>query len=105
MSFVCQSSSAQAFFLCGLRQPCVDNRHQQTVAWVLFPSEGQTVLYRLFDWMSQPAARLVVVVRRCKHCTALPMWSFTLRKAIANTIDLPERLLPRVSRLCSFAFS
>ncbi|CAE7566221.1 orc1 [Symbiodinium natans] len=41
-------------------------------------TQGQTVLYRLFDWMSQPAARLVVV-------------------AIANTIDLPERLLPRVS--------
>jgi len=41
-------------------------------------TQGQTVLYRLFDWMSQPAARLVVV-------------------AIANTMDLPERLLPRVS--------
>ncbi|CAE7173045.1 orcA, partial [Symbiodinium necroappetens] len=41
-------------------------------------TQGQTVLYRLFDWMSQPNARLVVV-------------------AIANTMDLPERLLPRVS--------
>mmetsp|Transcript_74188 Transcript_74188/g.158994 ORF Transcript_74188/g.158994 Transcript_74188/m.158994 type:complete len:962 (+) Transcript_74188:87-2972(+) len=41
-------------------------------------TQAQAVLYRLFDWLSRPHARLVVV-------------------AIANTMDLPERLLPRVS--------
>ncbi|CAN0425414.1 unnamed protein product, partial [Hapterophycus canaliculatus] len=38
----------------------------------------QTVLYNLFEWPSRRNARLVVV-------------------GIANTIDLPERCLPRVS--------
>lgn len=38
----------------------------------------QTVLYNLFEWPSRRDARLVVV-------------------GIANTIDLPERCLPRVS--------
>lgn len=38
----------------------------------------QTVLYNLFEWPSRRHARLVVV-------------------GIANTIDLPERCLPRVS--------
>jgi len=41
-------------------------------------TEGQSVLYRLFEWLSKPRARLAVV-------------------AIANTMDLPERLLPRVA--------
>jgi len=36
------------------------------------------VLYQLFDWMSLPNARLALV-------------------SIANTMDLPERLLPRIS--------
>lgn len=38
----------------------------------------QTVLYNLFEWPSRPNARLVVV-------------------GIANTMDLPERCMPRVS--------
>ena len=38
----------------------------------------QTVLYNLFDWPSRTHARVVVV-------------------GIANTMDLPERCLPRVS--------
>lgn len=38
----------------------------------------QTVLYNLFEWPTRPASRLTVV-------------------GIANTMDLPERLLPRVS--------
>jgi origin recognition complex subunit 1 len=38
----------------------------------------QTVLYNLFDWPSRRYARLIVV-------------------GIANTMDLPERLLPRIS--------
>ncbi|CAJ1458869.1 unnamed protein product, partial [Effrenium voratum] len=41
-------------------------------------TKAQSVLYQLFDWVSHPAARLAVV-------------------AIANTMDLPERLLPRVA--------
>jgi len=41
-------------------------------------TQGQTVLYQLFDWMSLPNARLALV-------------------SIANTMDLPERLLPRIS--------
>eukprot|EP00931_Biecheleriopsis_adriatica_P101294 TRINITY_DN76464_c0_g1_i1.p1 TRINITY_DN76464_c0_g1~~TRINITY_DN76464_c0_g1_i1.p1 ORF type:complete len:949 (+),score=181.62 TRINITY_DN76464_c0_g1_i1:32-2878(+) len=41
-------------------------------------TQAQSVLYRLFDWLSRPGARLAVV-------------------AIANTMDLPERLLPRVA--------
>ncbi|CAN0403424.1 unnamed protein product, partial [Discosporangium mesarthrocarpum] len=38
----------------------------------------QTVLYNLFEWPTRPDSRLVVV-------------------GIANTMDLPERCLPRVS--------
>lgn len=41
-------------------------------------TQAQAVLYRLFEWLSKPHARLAVV-------------------AIANTMDLPERLLPRVA--------
>jgi len=41
-------------------------------------TQAQTVLYRIFEWLSLPNASLAVV-------------------AIANTMDLPERLLPRVS--------
>lgn len=44
-------------------------------------TQGQSVLYQLFEWLSIPNVRLALV-------------------AIANTMDLPERLLPRiVSRL------
>jgi len=39
---------------------------------------NQAVLYKLFDWLTLPSPRLVVV-------------------AISNTMDLPERLLPRVA--------
>lgn len=39
---------------------------------------NQAVLYRLFDWLALPNARLVIA-------------------AISNTMDLPERLLPRVA--------
>ena len=83
--------------------------------------EGQTVLYRLFDWMSQPAARLVVVVR-CSSCNAFELHRSNAKRsgcgcsncgtvlisqseAIANTMDLPERLLPRVSRLNRFSLT
>lgn len=38
----------------------------------------QSVLYNLFDWPSRPNSKLVVV-------------------GVANTMDLPERLLPRIS--------
>lgn len=38
----------------------------------------QTVLYRIFEWLAQPGARLAVA-------------------AIANTMDLPEQMLPRVA--------
>jgi Cdc6-like AAA superfamily ATPase len=41
-------------------------------------TQAQSVLYRLFDWLTRPGARLAVV-------------------AISNTMDLPERLLPRVT--------
>lgn len=41
-------------------------------------TQAQTVLYRLFDWVTRPGARMAVM-------------------AIANTMDLPERLLPRVA--------
>lgn len=41
------------------------------------------VLYNLFEWPMRPGARLAVI-------------------AVANTLDLPERLLPRIaSRLGS----
>lgn len=44
-------------------------------------TKKQTVLYNLFEWPSRPLSRLVVV-------------------GLANTMDLPERLLPKVhSRL------
>merc|ERR1719224_195734 len=38
----------------------------------------QSVLYKVFDWLGMPNARLVLT-------------------AISNTMDLPERLLPRVA--------
>lgn len=41
-------------------------------------TKAQSVLYQIFDWVSHPSSRLAVV-------------------AIANTMDLPERLLPRVA--------
>lgn len=41
-------------------------------------AHAQVVLYRVLDWLSHPNARLAIV-------------------AVANTIDLPERLLPRVA--------
>ncbi|CAN0459202.1 unnamed protein product, partial [Laminaria digitata] len=54
-------------------------------AWLLLVDEldyitttKQTVLYNLFEWPSRPHARVVVV-------------------GIANTMDLPERCLPRIS--------
>jgi len=59
------------------------HRPRQTVVLLLdevdcLVTQAQTVLYRLFDWLSIPGARLVLA-------------------AIANTMDLPERLLPRVA--------
>ena len=42
-------------------------------------SRDQSVLYNLFDWPQSPGARLVVI-------------------GIANTADMPERLLPKISR-------
>jgi Cdc6-like AAA superfamily ATPase len=39
---------------------------------------NQAILYKVFDWLGMPSARLVLT-------------------AISNTMDLPERLLPRVS--------
>ena len=36
------------------------------------------VLYNLFEWPTRPGARLAVI-------------------GIANTLDLPERLLPRIA--------
>lgn len=42
-------------------------------------SRDQSVLYNVFGWPQQPGARLVVI-------------------GIANTLDLPERLLPKVAR-------
>ena len=42
-------------------------------------SRDQSVLYNLFGWPQQPGARLVVL-------------------GIANTLDLPERLLPKIAR-------
>eukprot|EP00932_Pfiesteria_piscicida_P001462 SRR837773.11423.p1 GENE.SRR837773.11423~~SRR837773.11423.p1 ORF type:complete len:304 (-),score=135.21 SRR837773.11423:215-1126(-) len=41
-------------------------------------TRNQAVLYKIFDWLLYPKARLVVA-------------------AISNTMDLPERLLPRVT--------
>eukprot|EP00405_Crypthecodinium_cohnii_P014736 CAMPEP_0206456636 /NCGR_PEP_ID=MMETSP0324_2-20121206/22486_1 /ASSEMBLY_ACC=CAM_ASM_000836 /TAXON_ID=2866 /ORGANISM="Crypthecodinium cohnii, Strain Seligo" /LENGTH=483 /DNA_ID=CAMNT_0053927609 /DNA_START=56 /DNA_END=1507 /DNA_ORIENTATION=+ len=41
-------------------------------------TRNQAVLYKVFDWLTLPDARLVVT-------------------AISNTMDLPERLLPRVA--------
>ena len=47
----------------------------------LLVTRKQTVLYNLFDWAASPHSRLFVI-------------------GVANTIDLPERMLPRVhSRL------
>ena len=46
----------------------------------------QNVLYKLLDWPTYPFARLIVV-------------------AIANTMDLPERLLPSKSRAFSYCGS
>lgn len=42
-------------------------------------SRDQSVLYNLFGWPQAPRARLVVI-------------------GIANTLDLPERLLPKIAR-------
>ena len=42
----------------------------------------QTVLYNLFDWPTHPKSRLVLI-------------------GIANTMDLPERLLPKISSRAS----
>merc|ERR1712151_602924 len=39
---------------------------------------NQAILYKVFDWLGMPNARLVLA-------------------AISNTMDLPERLLPRVA--------
>lgn len=60
-----------------------ETRRQQVVVLLLdevdcLVTQAQSVLYRLFDWLSLPGARLVMM-------------------AIANTMDLPERLLPRVA--------
>jgi len=41
-------------------------------------TRNQAVLYKIFDWLSLPSARMVVA-------------------SISNTMDLPERLLPRVA--------
>jgi len=41
-------------------------------------TQNQAVLYKVFDWLALPAPRLAIV-------------------AISNTMDLPERLLPRVA--------
>lgn len=41
-------------------------------------TQGQAVLYQLFEWLSFPNAHLALI-------------------AIANTMDLPERLLPRIA--------
>jgi len=41
-------------------------------------TQSQAVLYKVFDWLGMPKARLVLA-------------------AISNTMDLPERLLPRVA--------
>jgi origin recognition complex subunit 1 len=47
-------------------------------------SRDQSVLYNVFGWPQQPGARLVVI-------------------GIANTLDLPERLLPKIAR-CDAAY-
>ncbi|EFJ25159.1 hypothetical protein SELMODRAFT_51018, partial [Selaginella moellendorffii] len=44
----------------------------------LLVTRSQSVLYNLFDWPCRPNSRLMVI-------------------GIANTIDLPERLLPRIA--------
>ncbi|KAH7405180.1 hypothetical protein KP509_15G059900 [Ceratopteris richardii] len=44
----------------------------------LLVTRNQSVLYNVFDWPTRPHSRLFVI-------------------AIANTIDLPERLLPRIA--------
>ena len=46
-------------------------------------SRDQSVLYNLFGWPQLPGARLLVI-------------------GIANTLDLPERLLPKIAR-CGIA--
>ena len=65
-------------------------RHHETAIVVLVDeidllvTSQQTVLYSLFDWPSRASNNIIVI-------------------GIANTMDLPERMLPRVvSRLSSF---
>ena len=42
-------------------------------------SRDQDILYNLFGWPQQPGAKLAII-------------------GIANTLDLPERLLPKIAR-------
>eukprot|EP00930_Biecheleria_cincta_P070423 TRINITY_DN58057_c0_g1_i1.p1 TRINITY_DN58057_c0_g1~~TRINITY_DN58057_c0_g1_i1.p1 ORF type:complete len:993 (+),score=212.06 TRINITY_DN58057_c0_g1_i1:54-3032(+) len=72
-----QAQSALARFFTG------GNARRQVVVLLIdevdaLVTQAQTVLYRLFDWVTRPGARMAVM-------------------AIANTMDLPERLLPRVA--------
>ena len=44
-------------------------------------TRDQSVLYNVFSWPHFPGARLAVI-------------------GIANTLDLPQRLLPKIARCC-----
>ncbi|KAF9588867.1 hypothetical protein IFM89_016830 [Coptis chinensis] len=50
----------------------------------LFVTRNQSVLYNILDWPTKPNSKLVVIGTIYSH------W-------IANTMDLPEKLLPRIS--------
>lgn len=80
-----RSSCSEAHAYSALNELFTGSRDPERDAVVLLLDEidslvtkAQTVLYRLFDLLARPNSRLVVV-------------------AIANTMDLPERLLPRVA--------
>lgn len=55
-------------------------------------TKNQQVIYKLFDWPSDPNSQLIVIVANL-HLTHL--------QGISNTIDLPERImnLRNISRL------
>ena len=58
-------------------------------------SRGQEILYKLFEWPSLPNSHLILIGKNfvtLKVC----MIFFYFKLGIANSLDLTDRLLPRL---------
>ncbi|KAM7272468.1 hypothetical protein ACFE04_027131 [Oxalis oulophora] len=68
----------------------------------LLVTRSQSVLYNILDWPTRPHSKLIVIADLDVMANAL----IGMTSGIANTMDLPEKLLPRISsrmgmqRLC-----